>query len=268
MKIKTRSSAILIISIMFASIAVTALIVRNNNIKSELEVNYEKYQNLLQEDEKSRKKEEEFSRPKTAVFIGDSYTAGAGASSPALNFVTLFSKNNDLLPFNLGKGGTGYPISFEPAPTKLSAKQIELNRYACGMTRCPNYFEILAEIQVQPDYVFINGGRNNALDNELNRSVPKYLSEVRKKFPKSRIYVTSPIGDTVEVGDNILQLRKILKSSLRQLFNAYYLDLRDPLLGTKKVVEDGVHPNDEGHQIIAERLSEAFRKSLQNGTKI
>ena len=92
--------------------------------------------------------------------------------------------------------------------------------------------------------------------------MPRYLSEVRKKFPKSRIFVTSPIGDTVEVAANILQLRKILKATLRQFPNAYYLDLRDPLLGSKKVVQDGVHPNDEGHLIIAERLSEAFRSYL------
>lgn len=267
LKIKSKSSAVLIISVMCASIAITALFVRNHNSKSELEVKYKKYQNILQEDEKARKIEEELSRPRTAVFIGDSYTAGAGASTRNLNFVTLFSKNNNLLPLNFGRGGTGYPISFEPAPTKLSAKQIELNRKACGMTKCSNYFEILAEIQFQPDYVFINGGRNNTFDNELNRSVPRYLSEVRKKFPESTIFVTSPIGDTVEVGDNILQLRKILKSTLRRFPNAYYLDLGDPLLGTKKVVEDGVHPNDEGHQIIAERLSKAFRKYLKNGTK-
>ena len=53
--------------------------------------------------------------------------------------------------------------------------------------------------------------------------------------------------------------RLVLSNFINHILNTYYLDLLDPFLGTNKLVQDGAHPNNEGHQTTTERLSEAFR---------
>lgn len=96
---KHATTIVISVSIL-ASIALSAVVVKEIDRTRGLDANYRKYEIQLQRDEIDRKKEEERTRPRTAVFIGDSYSSGAGASDPSLDFVTRFSRDNNLIEYN------------------------------------------------------------------------------------------------------------------------------------------------------------------------
>jgi lysophospholipase L1-like esterase len=171
---------------------------------------------------------------------------------------------NKLKEVNLAEGGTGYPIDLalkQREPKKESLK-------ACGKLYCNDYYEAFVEFKsknfLSPDFIFITGGRNNTGISEHKTSIPEFLNYVRDAFPKAQIFVISPIGDATPVSQNIIELRQILRTSLKKIPNAHYIDLRDPLLGHPEfLVSDNVHPNDEGMRAIAGALDQAFKSIVK-----
>lgn len=219
-------------------------------------------QELSRIQEESRERER--NSFKTALFLGDSYTAGAGASRPSNRFTTIFSRMNKLKEVNLAEGGTGYPMDLalkQKAPNPESLK-------ACGKLYCNDYYEAFVEFEskyfLSPDFIFITGGRNNTRTSELKTSIPDFLKYVRDAFPKAKIFVISPIGDATPVPQNIIELRQILRTSLKVIPNAHYIDLRNPLLGHPEfLISDNVHPNDAGMRVIAGALDKAFKSIVK-----
>lgn len=184
--------------------------------------------------------------PPKALFIGDSYTAGVGASEPELRWTTLVSTELGWTEKNEGRGGTGY--------VKTSGVE------GCGLEHCPIYSEaIAASTTFTPDVVIISGGRNDGQATEgYNAAVQGAISTAKKKWPKATVVVTSPIWDD----DAAPQWWPTLVTTVREAAaasGATFLDMGHPLQGNVRfVTEDGVHPNDAGHRAIAAEFLAAW----------
>ena len=84
------------------------------------------------------------SAPK-AAFIGDSITAGHGASSEQTRWTSLVSQRMGWIEHNFGRGGTGYLATS--------------SREGCGLDFCPNYLGMLNDVvSSDPDIVVVAGG--------------------------------------------------------------------------------------------------------------
>jgi len=184
---------------------------------------------------------------KTALFIGDSYTAGTGASTTKKRWSSLIIEAMDWHEINFGIGGTGY---------------IRGGNNFCGMSLCPNYDTLIRDTALaNPDYVFIAGGQNdqsNYISNpQVGKSqILKTFLDLKERFPNSTIIAVGPstvygnpparspmdfIIKSVEQGADSIGATKV---SL----------LNPPVLTQEMLAGDKVHPNDLGHKAIADKI--------------
>lgn len=182
-----------------------------------------------------------------AVFIGDSYSAGVGASSEQKRFVNRVAYAEGWTLVNLANGGTGYAVSAELA--------------GCGKTYCPPYKGVLPKLQaLKPDIVVVSGGRNDvgASDAAIDRAVDEFFPALRAAAPDAKIYATSPLWDDSPAPERLTRLGPVIRAAVDEV-GGRYLDIGQPLLGEKAyVILDRVHPSDLGHGKIAEAVVAAL----------
>lgn len=202
-------------------------------------------------------------RPAVAVFIGDSYTAGAGVTDLDKRWTSIVSRRQRWTEVNLGRGGTGYILS----PTGTAA----LN--ACGFTNCPSYTDMVADVAAaNPDVVVVSGGRNEIFNTVANPQVfslldPKWPTGVEAFFvalraatPRAQIVATSPIWSDERAPDALQGMRSTIQRAVNAV-GGVHIDIGDPLLGRKDcMAPDGIHPNDAGHAVIAKAFLTAYTK--------
>jgi len=194
--------------------------------------------------------------PKLALWLGDSYSAGAGAASILQRFTSVASRDLGWIERNNAYGGTGYLAGTS------GSSEVSHSLLACGLDNCPNYLHSLDGLgwSRSPDYIVVSGGRNDPLGSATLQAADSLLRKLKADFPKSRILVTSPIGDFMPPTENVLALRDHLKNVVKK-YGAKYLDLKNPLLGHREwIVSDLVHPNNAGHQAIAKAFESAFEE--------
>lgn len=183
----------------------------------------------------------------TALFIGDSYTQGVGASSLDNAFISLVALAERWRPVNGGYGGTGYLAT--------------AGRSACGLAYCPSFGESLRRSAgARPEVVVISGGRNDISfrPTKFAGAVDKTLREARDLFPLAKIYVVLPIWDDRPAPAFIGEAREAVRQAALSS-GATYLDIGEPLFDQSALVSaDGIHPNDAGHAAIARALIKAL----------
>lgn len=189
-------------------------------------------------------------QPLNAVFIGDSYTAGVGASSATTRWTTLVAAATGWQEDNRGLGGTGYVST---AGTK-----------GCGQQFCGNYQAAAAEIRGdQPDVIVVAGGQNDFDDwarnpDQVSAAIQGTYRELRRNHPKATLVAVGP-SDVDRAGPIALALDHEVREAATSV-GAHYVSLLDPLTIQKDMVlPDGAHVNDAGHQAIAERVLEGVR---------
>ena len=180
-----------------------------------------------------------------AVFIGDSYTHGTGASTPDRRWSTLVSRQAGWEEVNLGRGGTGYVATSGPA--------------GCGRPACPNYLGVLAAAAAEePDVVVVAGGQNDfrAYGENPGRVVDNIdltYRELRRLLPNARIIAVGP-STPAGTGDTLRSLDAAVHQAA-ELVGADYVSLIDPpVITPQAVAPDGAHVNDLGHEAIAQRV--------------
>lgn len=184
-----------------------------------------------------------------AVFIGDSYTQGTGASS-GNNWVTVAAGSAGLNAVNLGRGGTGY----------LTVAGVE----GCGMEKCPSYPEMVSQAAAaKPSVVVVSGGQNDfqqfARDRKrVSDAINKTYAELRAALPAAKIVAVGP-STPWEVTPDVLAFDEAVQEAATSV-NAGYVSLLEPNVITRPMVlQDGAHVNDAGHKAIAERVGPALR---------
>lgn len=132
-----------------------------------------------------------------------------------------------------------------------------------------------------PSKVILLIGINDFLyenhDNEITKNIEKISLEIRNNLPNCQIYIESiyPINDDwrikysqdvpkqEELKEKILNANKEIKDICKR--NKYiYINLHDELIDENgyfdsKYTDDGLHPNEEGYNIITKKIKKALK---------
>jgi lysophospholipase L1-like esterase len=189
--------------------------------------------------------------PQRAVFIGDSYTAGAGAAA-GRGWVQVLADEKGWKVTNLGRGGTGYATRVESP----------IAHEACGADVCPAYGEMISEaVKTNPDVVVVAGGRNDGavLHPELTTAVTSFYKALRAAAPNARIIALSPVWAAESPQPDPEAFKAHVKGAAIAV-RAEFVDLGEPLAGHPELItQDNVHPNTAGHAALARAAAKAIR---------
>ncbi|GHD42121.1 hypothetical protein GCM10008097_07670 [Mycetocola manganoxydans] len=186
-----------------------------------------------------------------AVFIGDSYTSGYGASIPTLAWASLVASGEGWKAVNLGRGGTGY----------LATSGLN----GCGKEYCPNYQEMVAEaVKNRPDVVVVAGGQNDFTafteDPDATRAaIEATYDSLREGLPDARIIAVGPsIPAARAAGPTSTTFDALVKEAAESVGGSHISLIDPPIFTAAMILPDAAHVNDEGHAAIAARIEEAL----------
>ena len=203
------------------------------------------------------------------AFLGDSITQGVGASCEDKNYVSLVRDRLNCTVYNYGLSGTRI------------ARQISINRSTIW-----NYdFRLRLDVMTGDcDLVFIFGGTNdyghgalhlgNANTNDENTfcgQLRLLIEKLIQKYGKNKLCFILPLrrfdeNAVCSKGENLNEIGATLAEyvdAMRQIISEYGIDFIDlynngiPKPKTNEGDEytvDGVHPNDNGYRLIAEKV--------------
>ena len=200
-------------------------------------------------------------------FLGDSITEGVGASEYARCYVEQFAAATGAVCRNYGISGTR--IAKRRVPYEIP----EFDRY---------YASRVPEMDPDADIVVVFGGTNDyghgdAPLGEMNdRTVWTYYGALHvlftaliEKYPAAQIVVLTPLHRDDEEKrtptlkpfvDATRQVAEFYSLPVLDLWANYGIQPRIPVM-KNMYVPDGLHPNDAGHAILANKLR-AFLEQL------
>ena len=202
-------------------------------------------------------------------FLGDSITEGVGTTAPENTFCMLIEQEYEAICQNYGIGGTR--IARQHTPTCEAWDK--------------DFFSRVADMDSDADIVVVFGGTNDfghgdaPLGTMSDRTPDTFYgalhtlyTELLEKFPESPIVVITPLHRLNEdnpKGDgnkpqNVGTLKTYVEI-IREVAEYYSLPLLDlykesglqpkvPIINEKYFV-DGLHPNNEGHKVIARKIA-------------
>ena len=173
--------------------------------------------------------------------IGDSYTQGTqyGGMGGA-NWTVRLQNHHDIMMMRRASGGVGYVKSDEDG-----------RGFSPNLNTVLNYN--MAEV------VLFVGSRNDALqDPELVYEAALHLFEKAQKAGK-RVLVVGPIWDDGEPPPGVLDVTEAMRRAAKGADVPFSNGVRW-LQGDGLIGADGVHPTDEGHAVIEERVYEFMRE--------
>ncbi len=205
---------------------------------------------------------------KKIVFLGDSITAGICTSGPEYTFAGIIGKKYECTTVNYGYGGTKIAMD----PDEAEEKSL-------------NFSVRLMDMDDDADIVVVMGGTNDFKYNILpigkfgdNTFYTFYgacnilMRRLLNKYPGKPILIMTPLHTLTELDPYAVRVKKLPIGTLKDFVNViremaeYYslpvLDLYaesglQPAVEIirKKYMEDGTHPNDEGHKLLAEKIA-------------
>jgi acyl-CoA thioesterase-1 len=179
---------------------------------------------------------QEASTPKTILFFGDSLTAGYGLSTEEA-FPALVEKS-------LNKKGK---------PVKVVNAGLSGETSAGGLSR-------IDWVLRQPIDIFIlelganDGLRGLPLDQTRN-NLQAIIDKVKVKYPKVKIVVTGMMVPPNLGNKYTDEFQKIFPDLAKKNKAALIPFLLKDVAGIEKLnLPDGIHPNPEGHKVVAENV--------------
>jgi lysophospholipase L1-like esterase len=186
--------------------------------------------------------------PPEAAIIGDSYTAGANASSPGRGYAERLAHAMNWQHADIrGLPGAGY------------ARPSVTGRHLRGV--------VLRVIRRRPAVVVVVMGHNDwrVSPYAVERDARRTLALLRRRLPASRLVVVGPIWQSGDPAPRVVATRDAIRRAARAVGGLAWID---PLAerwftGDKRrhtgnaahlISADDNHPNDAGHAHIAKML--------------
>lgn len=188
--------------------------------------------------------------------FGDSYTGGSdmgGGRGTPENWVSRVSNQlrpevPDLVTAERGLGGSGY--------------------VAVGPSGIVFADEVRKSLTPEADLVSIFGSINdkNVPPAEVAQAADTLLADVKKIAPDAKVVVIGPAWMNADVPDNILEIRNALSDAAERRGAAWVDPISDRWFfdRTDLIGEDGVHPTNDGHAYMAERIAPHLAAALKN----
>ena len=203
---------------------------------------------------------------KRAVFLGDSITEGWGTTDPSKVYHQILKRKYDLdMAYECGVGGTR--IARRKSPTdyatkfdlffrlraQVMPKDVDIVVIFGGTNDFGHGDALFGDVNSTDDYTF-NGALNNLI-NQIKNDCPNadivYLTPLHR-FDEDRC-VNGTGYILKDYTDVIIETAKRHNIYLIDIFNELYINPLDPNL-----VPDGLHLNDDGHEILADFLGKKF----------
>lgn len=208
---------------------------------------------------------------KIVTFLGDSITEGCCASAPELGYVEVLKRKLSLAEArNHGIGGTRIARQHTPSA------EPKFDRDFCSR---------VGELEPDADVVIVFGGTNDhghgdaPLGTAADQTPDTFsgachclYASLLEQFPHSRIVVLTPLHRAEErvpkpgSGAILEDYVTIIRATAKQ-YGLPVLDLYETSAIRANVPEiaqdlttDGLHPNDAGHELLADEIAAFLRK--------
>ena len=208
--------------------------------------------------------------------LGDSITEGSGASSTEKRFADLLAKDTGAIVRNYGIGGTRYAKQATPS----AAPRHDLD-----------FCQRSTEMDPDADIIVVFGGTNDFGHGDAPIGTPddrtkdtfygglhELYTSLIEKYPAAQIVILTPLhrcnednprgdGNKPEDVGNLKFYTNIIREvaewyslPVLDLFASSGMQPRVPVI-QEKYIPDGLHPNDAGNRILADKVI-AFLKNL------
>ena len=200
----------------------------------------------------------------TANFLGDSITEGVGTSGADKRFHALLAKKYGFTARSYGIGGTRIAHQITPSANP------RWDRSFCDR---------FSAMEDDADLVVVFGGTNDYGHGDAPIGTPEdrdpstfyggchfLMKGLIEKYPEATIVIMTPIHRAVEErvrGEETLRLKNYVEI-IKEVAEYYSLPVMDlwaisgiqPKVNVirEKYCPDGLHPNDAGHVLMAERI--------------
>jgi lysophospholipase L1-like esterase len=192
------------------------------------------------------------SRLNRVAVIGDSYTTGTdeGGEGPrswtALAWRALAARGTRISADVAAEGRAGYGVRGDHG----------------------SVFEDLTARGVKPDealVVFFGSRNDQGFDpGLLAESAHATYSLARELAPSAKFLVIGPPWPTADVPGDVLEIRDVLNAAARAAGAAFVDPIGDRWFVDRPdlIGPDGVHPNDAGHEYLADKIAPLIRMQL------
>lgn len=169
------------------------------------------------------------------AFLGDDWTAGAGATGKAQRFTTMVCAQLGAQEANFGADGTGYAKS--------------------GADGGPFESRIDAVVAADPQVVIVSGGRNDYVDAPATAAehARNLFATLHTKLPDAVLIAIKPFWGDSDLPPEMVSLAAAVKQGVTAA-GGTYLDLPDPIRGHPSFMADLADPNNQGYAAIATAL--------------
>jgi hypothetical protein len=179
------------------------------------------------------------------AFLGDDFTAGAGATAPATRWSSLVSDQYGWDQQNFGVPGTGYSTGGTAGGKAYTAR-------------------VAALAATAPVIVVVAGGRFDIESangpTAIKAGVTATFKALRTALPKAVIIAESPVWPLTKPPATLALVAADVKAAVTAV-GGQYLDIGEPLYGLTADFGPHLLPNDAGHTALAKAFETAYHPS-------
>ncbi|MGC5171035.1 SGNH/GDSL hydrolase family protein [Micromonospora sp. DT81.3] len=176
------------------------------------------------------------------AFYGDSYTRGTGASDPSLRWSTRIAQERGWREFNPSVDGLGFVNNRTETRADLPGEIIEAD----------------------PDIVLVTMGLNDAFSYDragsgIRDQIEKDFERLKTELPDARFVVVEPFWYTSDRPASIEAIVGWVEAAADDIGADYIPGASRWIQGREgEMAADGLHPNDDGYELITQRMDAAL----------